>query len=727
MSTASTTRLVRLSTGILEGYPIDSMPPYVAVSHTWADCLFDPKSPFRETTGGQAVLNLAYARNQSLQDCDHCWIDTFCIDQADGADKHRQIPLMGSIYSKAVSVVVTLPFGLKTTQEDVDKLTQALDPAIKMVEEDDWSVRKTRWCKEEPGKSSITRALYGISCLIDGSWGTRVWTAQEFLLAKSVIWVGTDELSISIQDSHFLAMISVLNEFFSVEHHERVQRLNHRIRPLLLNRLQDIDRTRFMTLISQRHCSVPQDMIYGGMAASGVQIDVAQAERVEDIWRLWWEQAIKQQHVRWACCAIMWKTPGVPLTIPNYNCAMPHFEVRQIASDVLNMNKVEPLGPMELNNGTVSLYGWDVGVCKIVAHLGHYHGITRDGVWIQCPNTTFVLWCRGSFKLAFRIATAFSAGHFHVRKLHLIAQVLKCNYSKAIWAIKNYRQDFFHPVFRSYEQLRVYAHFTSLQGHHLRSVAGTGLEVYLASISNTITTTDVAVLMPGQAPKGNLRALDFNAIHGHVHGKDEFDGRFLTIVKTPEISTPSNSRYPPENETLHKVGVTLPVKFFFLEMYGQHDFEDDEPQLFHIGGASCTSCPLEKNERAPDTLTSNIGLYTGPDPPRMPNIQIKPRVRASPFDHRKTKRPIAMVSIEYIFRYNCRTRWYEHGYTALRQYPRPLRRRPKVEVPVEHCCNNYLKAKLRPTEGNKKSPSTLTAADVRATLKAYSMKGKDPG
>jgi hypothetical protein len=64
------------------------------------------------------------------------------------------------------------------------------------------------------------------------------------------------------------------------------------------------------------------------------------------------------------------------------------------------------------------------------------------------------------------------------------------------------------------------------------SVAGTGLEVYLASISNTITTTDVAVLMPGQAPKGNLRALDFNAIHGHVHGKDEFDGRFLTIVKT---------------------------------------------------------------------------------------------------------------------------------------------------------------------------------------------------
>ncbi|KAI9870122.1 MAG: hypothetical protein M1830_004658 [Pleopsidium flavum] len=629
---------------------------------------------------------------------------------------------MGSIYSKAVSVAVTLPYGLKTTQEDVDKLARALDPAIKMIEEDDWSVNRTRWCKEEPGKSLITRALYGISCLMKGSWGTRVWTAQEFLLAKSVIWIGTDQLPISIQDSHFLSIVIVLNAFFSIEQYERLQRLNHRIRPLLLNRLQNIDRTRFLTLISWRNCSVPQDMIYGGMAAFGVQIDVVQTERVEDIWRLWWEQAIKQQHVRWACCAIMWKTPGVPPTLPGYNCAMPAWDVRQIASDVLNMNRVEPLGPMELNSGTVSMYGWDVGVCTIVTHLGHYHSIERDGVWIRYPNLTFILWSRGSFQLAFRIATALSHGHFKVRNLLLVAQVLKFNYSKAIWAVQNHRQDSFQPMFRSYEQHRIYAHFTRIQGHHQSSVAGTGLEVYLASISNIITTTDVAVVMPGKAPEGNLRALDFNAIDG----TDEFDGRFLTIVKTPDIEAPSHSRYPPENEILHKVAVTLPVKFFFLQMYGHHDFEGGELQLFHIGGASCTLCHTEKTERAPDTLTSNIGLYTGPDAPRMPNIQIKPRLRASALDPRKTKRPVAMVSVEYIFKYSCRILWYEHGHTALHQYPRPLRRRPQVEVPVKQSCNNYLKAKLRPTEGSKKSPSTLSAADLLVILKEQSKKGKDP-
>ncbi|KAI9874253.1 MAG: hypothetical protein M1830_009948 [Pleopsidium flavum] len=698
------TNLVRLSTGFLEKYAIDSTPPYIAVSHTWVDRLFDPKSPFRETTGGQAIINLVVAH------------------QASETNKRRQIPLMGSIYSKAVSVAVTLPYGLKMTQEDVDKLVQALDPAFKMVEEDKWSFKNTGWCKKEPGKSLITRALYGVSCFIEGSWGTRVWTAQEFLLAKSVIWIGTDELPISIQDSHFYAIVRVLNELFSVEQYERVQRLNHRIRDLLLSRLQNIDRTRFMTIISLRHCSVPQDMIYGGMAASGVQIDVVQTERVEDIWRLWWEQAIKQQHVRWACCAIIWKTSGVPLMLPDYNCAMPAFRTRQVASDVLNMNRVEPLGPMELNSGTVSFYGWDVGDCKIVAHLGHYHSIERDGRWLRYQDLTFILWSRGSFQLAFRIATAFSHGHFKIRNLLLVAQVLSFNYWKAIWAVQNHRQDFFQPIFRSDEQHRIYTHFGSIQGHHRSSVAGTGLEVYLASISNTITITDVAVLMPGKAPEGNLRALDFNA----SDGSDEFDGRYLTIVKTPDISAPPNSRYPPENETLHKVGVTLPVKFFFLQVYGQHDFEGGEPQLFHIGGASCTLCRTEKTERAPDTLTSNIGLYTGPDPPCMPNIQIKPRVRASPFDPKKTKRPIAMVIEKHILKYNCRILWYKHGHTALPQYPRPLRRRPKVEVPVEEAYNNYLKAKLRPTEGNKKSPLTLTAADLRVRLKQLSKKDKDP-
>jgi len=47
MPHAEVTRLVRLSTGVLEEYAMDSMPPYIAVSHAWADGLFNSGLLFR--------------------------------------------------------------------------------------------------------------------------------------------------------------------------------------------------------------------------------------------------------------------------------------------------------------------------------------------------------------------------------------------------------------------------------------------------------------------------------------------------------------------------------------------------------------------------------------------------------------------------------------------------------------------------------------------------------
>lgn len=99
------------------------------------------------------------------------------------------------------------------------------------------------------------------------------------------------------------------------------------------------------------------------------------------------------------------------------------------------------------------------------------------------------------------------------------------------------------------------------------------LEVYLATISNTIATFDVAILLPGKAPQGQLRALDFNV----TYGRGEFDPKVLTILESPTISTAPITECTPEFDTLHKVGVTLPVQFFNLGMYGQHNFEGGEP------------------------------------------------------------------------------------------------------------------------------------------------------
>lgn len=89
MPHAEMTRLVRLSTGVLEEYAIDSMPPYIALSHAWADGLFNSGTAFSETIGGQALLGSINNSANPLQELDHCWVDTFCIDQASKVDKHR--------------------------------------------------------------------------------------------------------------------------------------------------------------------------------------------------------------------------------------------------------------------------------------------------------------------------------------------------------------------------------------------------------------------------------------------------------------------------------------------------------------------------------------------------------------------------------------------------------------------------------------------------------------
>lgn len=176
---------------------------------------------------------------------------------------------MGSIFSEAVTLAVMLPYDLQTTQAAVDRLAEALEPAFKLVENHVWNAKQARRCREEPIKSLLIKALYGLSHLFKGSWATRVWTAQEFLLAKAVIWIGTDHSMIQIPDSHSDAIITLVNEHFHLEQYETLRNLKQFIRPILYFRLNMIDRTRFITHISARECSVPQDMVYGAMALLG--------------------------------------------------------------------------------------------------------------------------------------------------------------------------------------------------------------------------------------------------------------------------------------------------------------------------------------------------------------------------------------------------------------------------------------------------------------------------
>ncbi len=70
-----------------------------------------------------------------------------------------------------------------------------------------------------------------------------------------------------------------------------------------------------------------------------------------------------------------------------------------------------------------------------------------------------------------------------------------------------------------------------------------------------------------------------------------------------------------------------------------------------------------------------------------------------------------------------RTQWYEYDNSPLRQYPRPRRRRATKGTPDE-IYDDYMRAKLRPTEANKKYPSSITAAELRMAQKKIRKKSK---
>jgi hypothetical protein len=80
------TRLVNMSSGALEPYEIDAMPPYLAASHAWSDGMFAIDTTYKDTLGGIMIENAVRPLFPAIN---HCWIDTICIDQKDDEDKQR--------------------------------------------------------------------------------------------------------------------------------------------------------------------------------------------------------------------------------------------------------------------------------------------------------------------------------------------------------------------------------------------------------------------------------------------------------------------------------------------------------------------------------------------------------------------------------------------------------------------------------------------------------------
>ncbi|KAL2051862.1 hypothetical protein ABVK25_007777 [Lepraria finkii] len=581
------TRLLHVETGCLEQVSIDQILPFIAISHTWAEALFPANIPFPQQPGAKAIKCLF---SQSFPNVQYCWIDTLCIDQADPEDKKRQIPLMGEIYGKAeaVAIISGTPIGL--TQEEIDCVTERVEDAVEMYREENWKSEGEKW---ETGqrRQFLKEAMDCLELFTRSPWATRVWTLQEFVLAKSTIWIGGDLTPLRISEELFLAIPDICETLKVAECiMGKYSILYHHYRGMAGARLGQIDRTRVMELLGNRTASLPVDEVFGTMAASGVVIEQLGVQSREEAWHLWWEKAVTEGHVRWALLPPA--VPGLDGATNQregyHNCAMPACSKRHLASSSSGLDTVTPLGPVEVEGGTVTMDGRWAGVCKPIRRLGRVH---QDTNGLLHRDITLILFASNNWTLSLRVARAFGGGRYTRRKIFVIAQVLKHNFYRAQLAVLSHTEDDFRPRFRNQYYKFIWSDFMLLQSGHMM-IMNEGVS-FLAELQNDVFKADIVVVTEGRAPpSGRLMAVDFGAV--------STSGRtLLTVVEIPEDLVNRSAVKGHESLSYHKMGVAMALEVRDLDnarKYSAFALSDTNIYRFSVGGSRCIGCRRGNSE-----------------------------------------------------------------------------------------------------------------------------------
>lgn len=160
---------------------LDEYPEYEALSYVWGDT-FKEKTIQIDNEAVGITRNLHEALTQlQLPDRERVlWADAVCINQDDDLERTHQVSIMQHIFKRATKVVIYLgPTWVGC--EELFEFFQAIgqDPGLHTVshQEPCVIVRGLRGITPELRKSM--GKFFGLA------WWTRVWTVQEFVLAKS--------------------------------------------------------------------------------------------------------------------------------------------------------------------------------------------------------------------------------------------------------------------------------------------------------------------------------------------------------------------------------------------------------------------------------------------------------------------------------------------------------------------------------------------------------------
>src|ERR1700760_3685769 len=187
------------------------IPPYKTLSYVWGD----PTSRWAMNIDGKCLhvldslkpfMKLPRHRNDTKNRW--WWIDSICIDETNLDERGSQVQMMGQIYRTSKETLVWLG----PQSDDSDKAVEFLHSL---------SRHRFKFAKEAPKdekeQSKLMAELFIRDDRRDGwealekffarPWWTRVWTLQEFILSKEVVFnCGSKKLSRKGLDSALFAV-----------------------------------------------------------------------------------------------------------------------------------------------------------------------------------------------------------------------------------------------------------------------------------------------------------------------------------------------------------------------------------------------------------------------------------------------------------------------------------------------------------------------------------------
>jgi hypothetical protein len=564
-------RLLCLDDLTLQPFDIGSSPPYIAISHTWAERLFDDIPRFDSSLGGRAIRK---AVSETFPAVNYCWVDNFCILQDNENDKFEQIPLMGNIYRDADAVLIIHAYELGLTQDELDQALEGVEGALELRRlRTPFTDVRWRYWKKGDGYTKIVRAANALAKFAQSDWSSRVWTLQEFIFACTIVWIGAELIPVTCEESFFWSIPTLYLHLGLQEASEDsgIRQLRDKFPGMADMRLPGHEPTRIMEVASFRKASLPIDKIYGAMAVSGVQIEPLHNETEEEAWFRWCEAAVARGHIRWLMLPPV--APFVLSDVTQGSCLFPPASKRGLASSRARLGTVVPYGPPSISAGTVRLTAKFAGRCRILRRLG---SMLAEPFY---PMLSLILFSKGDWFLAVHIAESFCSGQFSRNELHAIAQVLVDNYESVLLFCREGKpaQSPPPPLFSSPLGEKVFATFDSDVAFTIAPLFRDAV-AYLALLESEALklSLPVALALSDRVPTGHLTAFDFNAI--------TYEKRSILLIVEAENEDVQRMYHDPdfhlEDFIHHKAGITSPVAAHF----------GGTPVSINIGGSRCPVC-----------------------------------------------------------------------------------------------------------------------------------------